>query len=599
MTESTTDIPAHGNLQNGNDPEKEAWMTAFFIENHLDYFTYPDHAASPEQVRFMVYTETGQRYYPCSDRMFSIIMARRPSNHLKQKYAVALKRILDLVDSQIEDPWEGAYLKSLITIKHQHETRDGIMIPSRVQKRLMAIFQKRTQIEDPYLIEKTVRNRRAGQRLASETFHKALNHVNEKDLKNPPPTLAEIKRLVSYLELRRLLKLCAANELWEEVSESSFAEERYREMFHCRLVGDGVTRFFDAIGLSPGTWHTEISRKKILWLADESGEILVDFQIIRALIRLGHKVILAFKDGPLFTKADFYDAQDDAVLQQELNDAMVISDPRMTKNDLLKTLKSDHSLFVLSDGTKENVNLLLVSTTFARLFKEVDVVLSRGHDQQRRFFTTQFRFTQDIINITAEGQNTVAIRFKPRHPAVIKFSHADLENKAQEIIDRMAEAAAQGMSVMFYSGIIGSIPGKIDMAKKIMSVFVDHLRQQYTGTFIINPSEYFEPGMDADDLMYMWEIVQRSGLIDIWRFQTYGDIAQAFEIMKGKVPPEWVGKDATYSTGCTKEMMIAMDVQRINPEMQIIGPSKEKFFRRSEYGVGKMYDARLRTGGDG
>jgi len=91
----------------------------------------------------------------------------------------------------------------------------------------------------------------------------------------------------------------------------------------------------------------------------------------------------------------------------------------------------------------------------------------------------------------------------------------------------------------------------------------------------------------------MWEIVQRSGLIDIWRFQTYDDILKAFQIMEIKVPPEWVGKDATFSTGCTKEMKIATEVQRERPEMQIIGPSQEKFLRRQEYGIGKMYDRRL------
>ena len=70
----------------------------------------------------------------------------------------------------------------------------------------------------------------------------------------------------------------------------------------------------------------------------------------------------------------------------------------------------------------------------------------------------------------------------------------------------------------------------------------------------------------------LWEIVQRSGHIDIWRFQAYEDIILSFKQMKKKVPPEWVGKDATFSTGCTKEMRIALDVQQKHPEMQIIGP---------------------------
>ena len=148
--------------------------------------------------------------------------------------------------------------------------------------------------------------------------------------------------------------------------------------------------------------------------------------------------------------------------------------------------------------------------------------------------------------------------------------------------------------IIFYSGIIGSIPGKEAVAKKIMSTFVEFIKEQSAKTFIINPSEHSEPGMDADDLMFMWEIVQRSGLIDIWRFQTYEDILQTFRLMKIKVPPEWVGKDATFSTGCTKEMKIALDVQREHPEMQVIGPSQEKFLRRQEYGIGKMYDRRLK-----
>jgi hypothetical protein len=40
-------------------------------------------------------------------------------------------------------------------------------------------------------------------------------------------------------------------------------------------------------------------------------------------------------------------------------------------------------------------------------------------------------------------------------------------------------------------------------------------------------------------------------------------------------------------------MRIAIEVQKKHPEMQIIGPSKEKFMRRDEYGIGKMYDRRF------
>jgi len=93
--------------------------------------------------------------------------------------------------------------------------------------------------------------------------------------------------------------------------------------------------------------------------------------------------------------------------------------------------------------------------------------------------------------------------FKLRHPAVIKYTCKDLEEKVKSIIEQMCAAKHKGMTVMFYSGIIGSIPG------------------------------------------------------------------------------------------CIKEMKIAIDVRKKHPEMQITGPAKEKFIRRSEYGVGMLYDQRL------
>jgi hypothetical protein len=110
---------------------------------------------------------------------------------------------------------------------------------------------------------------------------------------------------------------------------------------------------------------------------------------------------------------------------------------------------------------------------------------------------------------------------------------------------------------------------------------------------VINPAEHFVEGMDGDDLMFMWERVQRSGFIDVWRFQTGQDIEKSFELMGEAVPAEWHGKDATFSTGCTKEMHIALDMQIEHPEMQIVGPDPKRFFRRMEYGVGKYFDARI------
>ncbi|MBL7179981.1 MAG: hypothetical protein ISS65_07190 [Desulfobacterales bacterium] len=572
----------------------DAWFTTFYIENHLDYFTHPDQAASPEQIRFMVYTQEDERYYPCSDRMFAAIMNKNQSDFIRGKYNEVLWRILELVDRQIDDPNQKKYLKALVNIKFLHETRDEIMIPSRLEKRLMRILLNHTLIEDPYIFEKAARNRKVSTVLNSEAFKAALDDVGSSDLTAGATSLTEIKELVEHLELKRLINLSVERSLWETEEPSTHTKADFLKLFQRPLAGNGVEPLFQLLGIQTSArTRGTLWPKKILWLADEVGEIVVDLAIIQYLAKLGHKIIIAFKEGPLFTKVAIKDAQEDEILRRELKGAFFIQEKNMPKNELLKMLRSDYNIFVVSDGTLENLNLLLTSTTFARIFKEVDGIISRGHDQKRRFFDSHFQFTQDILNISQNDRGSVSICHKPKHPAVIKFLHKDLENKARTIIDQMENAKKQGMTVVFYSGIIGSIPGKIAMAKKIMSVFIEFLEKHHAMTFIINPSEYFETGMDADDLMYMWEIVQRSGLIDIWRFQSYDDIVQAFQIMNSKVPPEWVGKDATFSTGCTKEMRIALDVQNKHPEMQIIGPAREKFMRRGEYGIGKMYDKRL------
>jgi hypothetical protein len=575
----------------GLNPEIDAWHTAFFIENHLDHLSHPHLAASPEQVRFMVFPEDGVRYYPCSDRMFAAIMDRTQSAYLQRSYNAVLQRILALIDGQIEDPKEKEFLEALIITKYKHETHDEIMIPSRVEKRLMSIFIRRTQIEDPFRRLKERRNQRAATALASPAFRSALDYVDPKELAATLDNLNAIKKMADAIQLSRLLCAATRHAIWEPADAPSLQTVDAVALCRQPPTGNGVEAFFNFVGVRPdGKAPLPREPRKILWLMDEAGEVVMDIAVIRHLTGLGHKVIVVFKGGPMFTKAVFADAREDPVLRQALSGALFIEDEKVSKNDLLRMLRSDYDIFAISDGTSERLNLILTSTTFARAFKEVNAVICRGEEQHRRLFVTRFQFTQHLFNIDVDDQGRLRIEYKPRHPEVIKFSHADLEAKARAIIDRMAEAKQNGMIVMFYSGIIGSIPGKIDVAKQIMATFIEYLRDQSASTFIINPSEHYEPGMDADDLMYMWEIVQRSGYLDIWRFQTNEDIAKAFELLSRRIPPEWVGKDATYSTGCTKEMKIAEEVQRQHPEMQIIGPPPEKFMRRSEYGIGSMYD---------
>ncbi len=565
------------------NPDQDAWHTAFFIENHIDPFAYPNKVGSREQVEFMVCPEPGQRYYPCSDATFEAIMSRQCPPELARGYEQAYERVIQLVEDYITTAYDKVFLKSLIHMKYQRERDACILVPSRLEKRLYKIFISRTHIENPHAREKQREIRLAHRLLTSPTFETALNHIKG-ELKNIESlSLKTLRKQTKTIELKRLLTLLTATEIWCGRTMKMPTRKRLQELFQTRITGNGWAKLQELI-------HRP--KSKFLWLTHETDSLMVELRIARFLADLGHVVIFSVKESPLFKKVSLADLKTDPILTQELHRRQFIHDPFISKNDLVQRLKQNEQIYLISDGTREELNLLLASTTFARTFKEVDCVIGSGPAQKARLIDSRHRFTRDILHIDARPGH-LALTHKPAHPGFINFSHYDLENKAGAIVDKMKAAKTKKMTVMFYSGIIGSIPGKIDVAKKIMTRFIQHLESQSADLFIINPSQYYEPGMDADDLMYMWEIVQRSGWIDIWRFQTADDIAESFRLMKKKVPPEWIGKDATYSTGCTKEMRIAVDVLKANPEMQLIGPSVDKFMRRNEYGVGSMYDQRL------
>lgn len=578
-----------------SDPQQAAWRSSFYDENHLHHPTSPDLVASPAQIRFMVILEPDQLYYPCSKRVYEEIMARVKSPILGEMYNQVWSRIFNLVEAKIDDPAQTAFLLELLNIKFEHETANYNVIPSRLEKRLFNLFVVTTQIEDPVGEEKTASNRRAMDLYHSESFIRAVNQPLGPHA--PGPLLKEanmesIRRRVDATKLRRLLQASVPTPLLES-DRPPLTVEEWDKIFRRPISGSGW-EVLESFILTPkdelvGNWVP----RKIMYLPDKAGEIVFDLAVIQFLIGLGHTVILAVNNASFYDTLYLDDLVNDPVLKEFTQDAEIIIAPMVTQNELAAYLKNDPPFKIITNGTMEKMNLLRTSVTFARVFKEVDGIIAKGPGQRRRFFQTHFEFTQDIFSLDLDKDQTLSVLYKKRSRQCIRFSTADLKEKSEEIIAQMRQAKDKGMTVMFYSGIVGSIPGETDTAIKVMTTFIEDLQRQQAGTFSLNPSAFFEPGMDADDLMYMWEIVQRSGLIDIWRFQTYQDIEKSFALMGRKVPPQWVGKDATFSTGCTKERIIAADVQKRNPEMQIIGPDPEKFLRRGEYGIGLFHDTRL------
>ncbi len=575
-----------GQDKTAQDAERDAWLTNFYTENHLAYEAFPDKVASPEQLNFIVHMDGEKYYYPCSDELFTAIIEKRADSLLAAAYAEIWGRIEELVSRAIVDTYRRRYMLSLLSIKYQHEITSRVLLPTRLEKRLLGIFTTISEINRPLAAVRERENMQAARFLASKQFRDAF--VSRQGLLlDDHSTLNDIDLRVHLLKLQRLLLMSTVQAIWQ----GNGGKADIKAIMNTPITGDGwdwFSRKLQEILLGG-------KRAYLLWIAGRSGEIVFDLAIIRLLMNLGIKVILAVKQDFFYRQISFGDVLEDPVLEKAMAGATLISDAAISKNELLRLLHEDNKLLVISDGTGEQFNPLRTSVTFARSFKEADLVINRCSGT-RVCMQNRFRFTRDMISFVREDEGCISVTLKKHHPAAIRFSESDLRAKAQYLINMAKREKNRGKKIMFYSAIVGSIPGQLAMAKKILNVFVEHLRSTMDNVVIINPGEYFEEGMDADDIMYMWEIFQRSGVIDIWRFQTVADIEKAFELMGEKVPPEWTGKDATYSTGCTKEMEIAMDIQKKYPEMQVIGPPWEKFQRRREYGVGKLYDRALAEG---
>lgn len=565
-------------IRYGQDPDLDAWLLHFMSENNLDYLLNPGLNASPEQLRFMVDLAEDQIFFPCPDDQFRLLRMPEMPVALRVRYDGKWKRFERLMKGVPVREFTRRTIMELARLRFEQALASHTVIPSRLMKRLVTVFLTLSGMEDPMRGIKRDCNDRAGALIGSDEFRAFLRTM-------PPDsgetTLQHLRRHLDAIELWRLL-LAAS---WADDCESIPDRTHISDLAPQISSPEGDFQRAADILLSERS-----GEKTVLYLPSRSGGMLFDLLVCRFLLRQGHRVIMALKEEFYFQAATVWDLDHDPALAAGFEGSHVCLDDRMNKSGLLRTLR-EHRFMVISDGTREKLNLYRTSVTFARAWKEADVILAKGPHNYSRLIQSSHAFTRDILCFHHDTEGKFRLVCKPRPEHVRKFSEIDLTGKADEIIRRMREARTAGKTVMFYSAIVGSIPGETQTAIRVLSSFVEYLRSRLAGTFIINPAEHFEEGMDGDDLMYMWEIVQRSGLLNVWRFQSVADIEKSFELMGERVPPVWAGKDSTYSTGCTQEMRIALDMQQRHPELQIIGPSPEKFMRRREYGVGKYCDA--------
>ncbi|WP_432737744.1 ARMT1-like domain-containing protein [Maridesulfovibrio sp. FT414] len=571
------DFTSIEDIRYGENPIYDAWLLHFMTANNLESFIDPVKNASPEQLRFMVALEDNQVFAPCSDWQFRRLVTPGLESDLLKVYAFAWHVLVKLVKNHVTDRYQRRLILNLCRHKFKQALDSSIMIPWRLLKGMVTIFLNRSGLDDPYRNRKSVLFSRGKAFVESDFFRRAIESCPY-----PVPDcecLGDMRFELDMVELERFLRLATLPDQWsQELFSGDFS--RFSKMYSR-----------DDVDFSPvrNIFHANGAGLKILYLPDETGGLMTDLLTIKSLLRQGHSVILSLREGFCFDDPTFWDRDNDPVLAEALKSALFISENRISKNDLLASLRQN-PFVVISDGTRERLNLIRCSVTFARAWKESDLILAKGWGNRRRLIGNSHQFTRDVICFYRTLEGEFRLEFKAKSPHTRKFTEADISAKADEIISEMQQARAQRKAVMFYSAVVGSIPGQVDTAIKVLNTFVGHLRDRLADTYIINPAEHFEEGMDADDLMFMWEKVQRSGFITVWRFQTYADIEKSFELMGEKVPPVWAGKDATYSTGCTKEMHIAQDVQLRHRELQIIGPNPEKFLRRREYGVGRFSD---------
>ncbi|GAB6059572.1 ARMT1-like domain-containing protein [Desulfonatronum parangueonense] len=586
----------------GHDPRLDAWILHFLTENNLDHATSPDKNASPEQIRFMVDLDEDQFFPACTDSMLSHLLKHEIAPELRVEYTKHWRSIFRLIQDQIADPYLRRKITALCRYKFRSALHSSIVIPSRLLKWMLTIYMSYSGLDDPLRDQKRRANARA-YAFTQTALYRQITSACPGEL-IACTSMEQLREDLDLLELKRLVRLATLCGIWEAkefrlhktVAEWSDVipvwESKEIQPDAQALVDEMDAPWPEFEKLREYLFQKRHDALKILYLPGESGAVIFDILIVRSLIRQGHRVILALREGFDFMMPTIWDQDNDPVLAECLDGAYFLTDTQVSKNELLKRIR-ENQLLVISDGTRERLNLYRTSLTFARAWKESHLIMANGASNYRRLIAVNQGFTRDIVSFHRNEQKEMHFYCKSRSERIRHVTERELLLMAEKLIESMRLARAEGKTVIFYSAIIGSIPGQTKVAISVLNTFVSYLRSRLEQCLIINPAEHFRPGMDGDDLMYMWEKVQRSGFIDVWRFQTVEDIERSFELLGQKMPAVWNGKDATYSTGCTKEMTIALDMQKKHPELQIIGPDPAKFFRRREYGVGKYFDISL------
>jgi hypothetical protein len=182
---------------------------------------------------------------PCSSELFEAIARRDSAGYLRPRYEEVWSSVERLVRDHIRDEGKRAFLLEILRLKYAHDIHDGIMIPSRLEKRLIKIFMDKSNIDQPYFRLKVQRNQHVREILATPAFWQVFNWIDEQTVLSFD-SLEDLKGAAARLQLQRLVRLCVAQELWSENRRrKELSVVTYRAALHRPLTGNGLERLED------------------------------------------------------------------------------------------------------------------------------------------------------------------------------------------------------------------------------------------------------------------------------------------------------------------------------------------------------------------
>ena len=279
--------------------------------------------------------------------MFGHLLCERADPQVIAEYDARMARISQLIDAFVPDDYTRRKIRCLAELKYRQALVKPTLIPSRLGKRLNTIFLTQSGLDDPYRERKRLFNRRAFSFIQSEACKAMLYACPEipADCRGIP----ELRHVLDMLELRRSMVLGTMSGIWEGDGACPGQADLEAVMQHFPAAFAPFETMLDP----------RRGSLKILYLPDSAGGVLFDLLAVRSLLRMGHRVILAFKDGFYFDNPTIWDIERDPILDSALAGAHFLSDQRVTKNTLLQVmcdlLKSQQEFSFSAEVTEEQV----------------------------------------------------------------------------------------------------------------------------------------------------------------------------------------------------------------------------------------------------